>query len=157
MGEYAAALPTEAVAVTPTDKDKNIRTKVVTASVLAGLATTAFFGEKYGLNARLPEVGTEVANSCAHPIVGYMGAWVATKVIKRFKPGASLAGATVADFVAEKSQSLLLTSPYYNFLSQQYLPETVKDYAFALGGSLLFMAQDRQRPSPKAISPTPFN
>ena len=143
MGEYVGpVLPAE----TAVSENKNLRTKIVTAGSLGVLAAAAFFGERYGYNAQLPKVGTEIANSSAHPIVGYLGAWVATKVVKRFKPGASLAGATAADFVTEKSQSLLLTSPYYNFLSQQYLPETAKDYAFAIGGSLLFMIQDRKQP-----------
>lgn len=138
----------EVVPAAETENNQNIRKKAVTLAILAGLATAAFCGQRYGLNNELPSYGTEVADSFAHPVLGYVGAWAALSLTRTFRKAQAIAGATAFNFATEKAQSLLLSSPGYgDFLSQQNVPETLKDYAFALGGSALFLLQNRKNNS----------
>ncbi len=128
---------------------ESMRTKVYTASALGGAALLATTAEYLGVTNTLPEVPKFIASSLAHPVLGYTGAWAATsafgRISDRFRTSVAIAGATVANFVTEKTQSALIADPQYiNFLSAQNLPETTKDYAFALLGAGLFILQNRR-------------
>jgi hypothetical protein len=114
------------------------------------MAAAALAAEKYGLDKELPHVAKMAVDSCAHPLLGYAGAWAANALAGspagKFKTKVAAAGTTIANFTAEASQSLLVASPQYvDFMSSRNLPETSKDYLFALGGLGLFMLQNKRQ------------
>ncbi|HVX57677.1 MAG TPA: hypothetical protein VHA37_08160 [Candidatus Saccharimonadales bacterium] len=90
-----------------------------------------------------------VTDSAAHPIIGYVGAWAASRAAGKsagnLKAGAGLAVVTAANFFTESMQSATVaTGQYIEFWSSRNAPETLKDYAFALAGLGLFMWQERR-------------
>lgn len=89
-------------------------------------------------------------NSMAHPALGYIGAALgasAVAMVNRHKStsinndSALFAGATGLNFSAEYVQQKLLFTDY-NFLEHT---ETLKDYAFALGGMMLYKVITRKK------------
>lgn len=128
-------------------------TKVSTAIVLGGVAIASKYAEAKGLDNDMPTLAHMAVDSGAHPAVGFMGAWAADGSSRSFirrsagiaKTRLALLGATVANFGVEIGQSLSVASPdYSNFLAPQRLPETGKDYMFALAGMGLYLLQRRR-------------
>lgn len=121
-----------------------------TAAALTTLAVMATLANYSGMSHQeMPEGIREVTQSLAHPVLGYAGAWAATVLDHnpsgRIRGKIAFAGATIANFFTETVQSQLVSSPEYaNFLAANAMPETIKDYLFALGGLGLFLYQNRQ-------------
>lgn len=116
-----------------------------TLLALSGLAIVAYLGERYQLTAHLPEELKDITDSCAHPVLGYAGAWVGSNIPK-FRNFGSLVVAGVANFATEVSQSLVDSSSLTaTWLTHNTAPETAKDFAFALGGLCLFLARNKQQ------------
>ncbi len=132
--------------------------KIATASALGIVSIAGFIGQRKGIIQEFPQPTRSIAESCSHPVLGYVGAWFATTVVShitdRFRVGAAIAGASTANFVTESMQSTLLSSHLgdYNFLAEINRYETAKDYVGALMGMGLFMLMDR---NPGENIPTP--
>jgi hypothetical protein len=142
----------------PAPENKNLQKSVVTA---LGLGLMALVGHKIqtsGLTYEIPDYPRLVTDSIKHPFVGYIGAAVghlATRlaarrsgreISQRETVGNMLAGATIANFGAEQSQSMLYAiNEYKDYFSAKQTPETIKDYFFALGGLWLYKLQSLPR------------
>lgn len=144
--EIAQELPAPAEPHTWREKLRN----TATAVMLGGISLAATMSEYSGNTERMDEVPRLIASSCAHPVLGYVGAWAADRIYKneggKIRKTAMLLGATVANFVTETAQSFIVASPAYaDFLSTRNLPETAKDYAFSLIGMGVYMFQNRRK------------
>lgn len=130
----------------------SLKKRLVTHGVAIGglLCTTFFFrhlqieGVMASWNPWLRAIG----ESLEHPLTGYTGGaagCVAASVLNTEHKGVyELAGATAGDLSAEIGQSILLPeSPATNFIATRNLPETGKDYAFALLGWLFFVLNEK--------------
>jgi hypothetical protein len=147
-----------AIAAIESTKAGNWQNHALATASLSAVALFSVWAERNGVNKELITPYEEMANSCAHPVLGYAGAWIGTKVVDRFSDAyqrlkgdlygiyAAVATASSADYSAEKIQSELWAAPQYeNFLSAANLPETAKDYLAVIGGLGLFYAIDRIR------------
>ncbi|MBI3494944.1 hypothetical protein HY004_03115 [Candidatus Saccharibacteria bacterium] len=120
------------------------KTKLKTAAVLSATAIAATIGEHYGVDKMLPHGLREVATSLRHPAVGFLGAFVADKVSrsrlfkKKDNDVAMGIGATVANFATETAQGQVIFHEYFQYLGTSKLPETTKDYVFALAGAAIY-------------------
>jgi hypothetical protein len=124
--------------------------RMFTAGTLGLLSLTTLELRRRGLTHDLPDadITKPILDSTAHPVLGYTGAWLAYKFSRlRGNSESSVAlftGSTFLNFSAEGVQSLVHSSPQtFNFLSERNLPETAKDYLFALTGLSLFLYQSR--------------
>lgn len=120
----------------------SVKTKVATAIGLAGLSATAYLGQRYNLTEQLPNNERAVAESLAHPFIGYIGAFAANAISNDKVKRAALAigGATALNFGVEAAQDAAVYNEDSFYVN---VPETVKDYIFALGGIALYEMQDR--------------
>lgn len=130
------------VDIEPNRSSKLFQRAAVT-SVLAGTAVAAFFAERHGWTRSWDEVPRDIANSAGHPFFGYVGAYAAALTTTAHKKSMAFINTTIINFAAEQTQTSLIY-PNYDPFSVPHLPETMKDYAFALGGGLLFMAMNRE-------------
>jgi hypothetical protein len=129
-----------------------------TALALGGLAAIGYDLQASGLTYSIPDYPRLATDSMKHPVLGYTGAAVghvatlATAKLRR-KPistetqfKAMFAGATIANFGAEQAQSMFYAiDEYKSYFSAQHMPETVKDYVFALSGLALYRSQSKQK------------
>jgi hypothetical protein len=123
--------------------ESRLRERALTAISLGVLAMYA----KSGYAHDLPDGSDTVVTSLAHPVFGYMGAWAGvtfakskklTESIPRVKEIVGFLGATACNFSAEIAQLSNNLSAPTNFYYPENLPETTKDYAFALLGATWF-------------------
>ena len=120
------------------------KTQLKTAAVLSVTAAAATIGEHYGVDKMAPHGIREVATSLRHPAVGFLGAFVADRVSrsrlfkKKDNDVAMGVGATVANFATETAQGQVLFHEYFQYLGTGKIPETTKDYAFALAGAVIY-------------------
>lgn len=138
-------------------------------SVIASLGTMAVYGytaEHADLSQKLIEPFRAIAESVAHPVIGYTAtcltvaatnAAVVTERIRNNKVGQRLGAwlgkhalmgkviaTTAANFATETAQMLLIGhGPNANFLAHSQWFETSKDWLFAFGGMGLYYAHDR--------------
>ncbi len=96
-----------------------------------------------------PDFPREVMNSMSHPFLGYIGAAIANVIFrtksyaKRVYYGSGLG--TLANFGTEIAQAWWLPhTPETNFLATRNMPETMKDYVFALGGIGIFAIREKR-------------
>ncbi len=98
------------------------------------------------LHPESPDIIPQVAyDSMAHPLLGYIGAYAASKLVsyrQTFCTAFYMAGATTVNFLTEISQDAIL-KPEHPFYSPSQMPETIKDYSFTLGGAAIFAGIDR--------------
>ena len=119
-----------------------------TALSLGVVAFIAYKGERNGMNAILPEDIRMIVQSCAHPVLGFMGYWGGTELagelnLPKIKDEIALASAGAANFATEFAQDHFAAGmePFYAVANQ---PETAKDLAFAMMGAALFVHHSRQ-------------
>lgn len=97
-----------------------------------------------------------VSNSLAHPAVGYLGALVAVWAADRMKrkPNiipTAIVGGTIANFSVETVQDVFftglrnsgITETSSHFWEQAQWGESIKDYAFALGGVAIYLLSEK--------------
>lgn len=145
-----ADVPAEA----PAPESSGLLTKIGVAAALGGLAAASKWAEYKGIDHDMIAPSRWTIDSTAHPLLGYMGAWAASaaanmsprRPLGLLKGKAAFIGATAANFAVEGAQSFTVAaSQYVDFWSSRNLPETAKDYAFALAGMALFMYQNRRQ------------
>jgi hypothetical protein len=147
MPEQDAPEITRSLIPNLTEKQRSL----LIAGSLGGVAALTTASELMGVTPNLPDSAEWIATSGKHPAVGYLGALAATSVLKNplrnIRTKVAIAGATVANFSAEVGQvfSPWAVSEYANFWTTRNLPETGKDYAFALAGLGLFLFQNRRQ------------
>lgn len=117
-----------------------------------GLGVVAFFAHKMQVDNTMvewPENIRDAMNSMSHPFLGYTGATIANALhrtknyVTRIYYGYGLG--TLTNFGTEIAQSVLVPhSPETNFLAYRNIPETTKDYVFALGGIGLFAFREKR-------------
>lgn len=117
---------------------------------LGAVAYGAFKGQRdsfyWGVGQHAPDMVVALANSGAHPLVGFVGAAVgyaaAYKKRDKIRQVSAYSVATAANFAAEIGQEVLLypdTGKHF----YDALPETIKDYVFALGAATYFLRRRR--------------
>lgn len=97
-----------------------------------------------------------VANSLAHPAVGYLGALVTVWAADRMKrkPNiitTAIVGGTIANVSVETVQDIFftglrnsgITEASSHFWEQAQWGESIKDYAFALGGVAIYFLSEK--------------
>lgn len=129
--------------------------KLGTGLALSGMAVAAKWADAAGLAKDLPSPADWIVTSCAHPVLGFTAACVANaQHTKRWferhsrwgSAYLSLRLATIVNFASEEFQRLTThIGEYNNFLAPHNLPETAKDYLFALGGAALYSLLDRPK------------
>ncbi len=134
-------------------ENRNLLTKIATTVGLGVLAVVGYEAERRGITAEIPTAPKMIVDSFKHPVVGYLSAWVGSKLARKFAPDYEApivaASATVGNFSAELGQSnTIADEEHKNFLAYSQLFETMKDYVFALGGCALFMFQNRRTKEP---------
>ena len=123
-----------------------------TIATLGTLSAVSFLSERLGFIHLLPEVLQPIANSTAHPAVGYAAALLVDASIEHNPSGESLPlttlaiAATVGDMATETVQSLLYDDAGHkmSFLAKANVPETLKDYGFTMLGFLFYIYQSRR-------------
>lgn len=125
--------------------------------IAAGLSAVAIISqvaEMKGMGKELPSPIGATVNSMAHPVLGYMGAWMgvvaSTKVGKISSRAYNVAGALAAtialDVASEGVQSVRgAGGPYENPVSTNNSFETAKDLGFALAGMGIFYYLNRRK------------
>ena len=144
--------------------ENEFRERAATLVGLGTLAAFAFSARYNGVAEATPEGLKAVLESCAHPILGYIATWFSIEVVSAFnlrkyakeeapdpKPrkhvvGAAFAAATLLDLTAEQGQDIV-TYATDAMSWRNNMPETAKDYIFALFGLWLFLKQNRRKPA----------
>lgn len=130
----------------------SLKRRLVTHGVAIGglLCTTIFFRHLQieGVTAGWTPALRAIGESLEHPLPGYTGAAagcvVAAALDSEHEGVYELAGTTIGNFSAEIGQSILTPeSPATNFIATRNLPETGKDYLFALLGGLFFVLNEK--------------
>lgn len=121
------------------------RERLVTTLALSVLGAAASYAEYRGLMHGWPEPLTAVRDSGRHPLVGYIGAAIASRSRKFNNVGGMLLAATGADIGTEAAQAVLLEGPSHILepVAHSQLAGNIQDYIFALGGSLIWAARSR--------------
>ena len=157
-------LNTRNVPVGETSEEQNKNTaadrlrKATVAGALGIVSIAGFVGQRKGIIQDFSQPTRSIAESCSHPALGYLGAWLSTSILSRFsdrfKVTSAVVGASAANFATEAMQSTLLNSHLgdYNFLAEVNQHETAKDYLAALMGMGLFLLLDS---NPTEDGPTP--
>lgn len=139
------------------EKAKITRERVV-GGLLGVAAMVAVKGQHtdyyWGYGERMPNITEAMANSMAHPLVGFVGAAVGVSIARRrrkkeARDSGSLAPIimpVVANFYTEAAQAAIL-SPDEQSLFWNTPRETVKDYCFALAGAAVYMAVQKRKQS----------
>lgn len=130
--------------------------KIVTAVGLGIVSAGAFAAQRAGLTSDIEDPFLRgVTESLSHPVLGYVGAWIGTRGLKRILPErenfnvpVAAAVATAANFATEFAQDIAVRTSELQFLSEQQTGETIKDYMFALGGAGLYLWQNRRAKQP---------
>ncbi len=125
---------------------------VTNALLLGVVAAEGFVGERVGAFHGLRGPVKAAANSISHPFIGYSVGWAAAVAANRrnitrpLKSVNAFVAVTTANFMVETGQSLILDNPghKFSFLTAPERIETIKDYAFALGGLALFTWENRK-------------
>jgi hypothetical protein len=130
------------VALTP-----SVRRRTSTAAGLSILSFFAYHAQHRGWTAELPDPAQAVAESLAHPALGYIGAWIGVRLGNRsplrVQERAAVAVGTVVNFAAEAAQDVIDGTAHADgFLDPNHLPETAKDYVFALAGIGWYLKQN---------------
>jgi len=118
--------------------------------ILGYTSVVAFTTEQAHMTQELPQPAQAIAESMAHPALGYAGAWLAAIAIQRgwFNRSGPLAVAATGaiDFAVEEGQDLLLhASGNEHWWAQAQWYESSKDLGFAVGGMGLFYFQAKLR------------
>ena len=144
--EYSLELPSSDAS----EKQRTLR-NLGTAAALGGVAAAITVTEFLGATPDLPEVVEWTRSSSRHLVLGFLGSWAAASVFKKsfesMRKRTAAAGATVANFAPEIAQSAspMAMPEYAEFWATRNLPETGKDYAFALAGLGIYMFQNRRK------------
>ncbi|MDO8265872.1 MAG: hypothetical protein Q7T41_02935 [Candidatus Saccharibacteria bacterium] len=120
--------------------------------VAYGLGIVAFIAHKAQIDNTMvswPDFPREVINSMSHPFLGYTGGAIASVLYrtksyaKRVCYGFGLG--TLNNFGTEAAQSALLPhTPETNFLANRNIPETKKDFGFAIAAMIFFAFREKR-------------
>lgn len=131
----------------PTHELHDIKGKLATTVGLTGVAVSAYLGRRYNLIHELPDGQQAVVESMSHPVFGYVGAFVASGLVKSDKvkrATIAVGAATAINFGVEIAQDAAVYNDMNNENSfYANTPETIKDYSFALGGVALYALHDK--------------
>lgn len=122
---------------------------ILTGAALGGIAYRGYFAERNGATNELPEPLRDIANSMAHPWVGFTAAGVtlalghaieervenerAKQIINRGKYAAAVLVGVAANFAVEKTQDLVVR-PRHLFTDPSSRYESTKDLLAAMIG-----------------------
>lgn len=128
-------------------EEGSLKDRLKSAAILGGTSLLAFEAQRYGWDSRLPIGLRQIAESCAHPLLGYIGAWFGTEVVtgrsSEIAEDVAFAAATAVNFATETAQDIII--PTTEAAKWYHHPlETSKDYLFALGGAAIFFHQNRK-------------
>lgn len=149
------------------DEKKTLRRRLLATGAFVGLSAAAVVGQHSGWNETMAHMMTtdpnvasgieSVANSMAHPGIGYISAllsvWAADHL--RHKPPAAMSavvGGTVGNFGVETLQDMAFSAgsavtssveANSHFWEAAQAVETPKDYAFALGGVATYLISEK--------------
>lgn len=149
------------------EEKQTLRRRLIATGAFLGLSTAAVIGQHTGFNENMAHMmssdpniadGIEsVANSMAHPGIGYISAmltvWAADHL--RHKPPVAMSavvGGTIGNFGVETLQDMAFSAgsaisssaeANSHFWEAAQAVETPKDYAFALGGVATYLISEK--------------
>lgn len=151
--EYSTAVQAEWSPEQAETTTQGRKERIIAALGLLAVAIPAQVAHEYNVINDLPDGPEILAESLRHPIVGYIGAytgaWLATKILPHYKSAAAFGAATmgtIANFSAESGQEISKSRDATEYLAFNRLPETAKDYIFALIGTALYLGLGRKNP-----------
>lgn len=104
--------------------------------------------QKTGMTQQFPVGIKETTESLCHPALGYAGAWAGLKIAEKLniaKNQVIALGASAINFATEGAQAFWAGSPETHFFLKDNIPETAKDYCFAiLGAGILYLETYRR-------------